>query len=330
MRTLGISIFLSLLFVVPLKDHEALAQEVRIFRGIVQEMDSKEQTYSWAAQYLHDLNENWAVTFTWLNEGHFDDHHRDGQTLQLLTRIKPLGERLVLAAGIGPYLYYDTKRVQEEKFYEDLHGLGMAASLSATWHLDKQWFFSVQSNVIETPQSIDTFSIWAGIGYQFEVPLLTDQGPAISSGTENERPNEITALGGRTILNSFDRENATALMVEYRRSLGRYVNWTAGCLNEGDLGPIKRYGLMTELWLVRPFFDDRLTIGAGGGPYLAFNNRRNPEDGNDDDSTVAGIITVSAAYQIRPSWVIRFSWNRIVTNNDRDTDVALGGIGFRF
>lgn len=148
---------------------------------------------------MHELNEHWAVTFSWVNEGHFEDHHRDGTALQLLARIKPLDERLVLAAGIGPYLYYDTEQVLESVFYEDSHGLGMIASLSATWHLDQRWLFLVQSNMIETSQSIDTFSILAGIGYQFEAPQLTDEVPASSHGRENEIQNEITALGGRLL-----------------------------------------------------------------------------------------------------------------------------------
>ena len=330
MRILVISFLFSFLFIVFLNDREILAQEIHFLGGVDQERDSRDLSYSWDVQYLHDLNEHWAVTFSWLNEGHFDGHHRDGHTLQLLTRIKPLGERLVLAAGIGPYQYYDTTLVPEGASYKDSHGLGMVASLSATWHLDQRWLFLVQSNMIETSQSIDTFSILAGIGYQLEVSRLTDQVPASSPETENETKNEITVLGGRTIVNSFDSEHATALMLEYRRSIGHYVNWTIGCLNEGDSGSIRRYGLITELWFVRPFFDDHLTFGVGVGPYIALDERRNSEFGHDDEPIVDGFINVSVAYQIRPPWIIRISVNRIVTNYDRDTDVFLGGIGFRF
>jgi hypothetical protein len=327
MRILAISVFFSFLSLVPLNDREVLAQEIHFLGGVDQEMDSRDQSYSWEIQYLHELNEHWAVTFSWLNEGHFDGHHRDGPTLQLLARIKPLGERLVLAAGIGPYQYYDTTLVVPEG-YEDSHGLGMVASLSATWRLDQRWLFLVQSNMIETSQDIDTFSILAGIGYQFEAPRLTDEAPVSSHGTENGTHNEITALGGQTIVSSLDSEHSTALMLEYRRGIGRYVNWTIGCLNEGDSGAIRRYGLTSELWLVQPFFDDRLTLGVGVGPYIALDERRN--SGNDDEPIVDGLITMSAAYQIRPSWIIRISWNRIITNYDRDTDVLLGGIGFHF
>jgi hypothetical protein len=170
---------------------------------------------------LHDLNEHWAVSFSWLNEGHFEHHRRDGHTLQLWARTKPLGERVVLAAGIGPYQYYDTKLAREGASYVDSHGWAVIASLSATWRLDNRWLFSVNSNIIETSRSIDSFSVLAGIGYQLEAPRSPDQASASSPGTESNVKNEVTVFGGMTIVNSLDSENTTSWMLEYRRSLGR-------------------------------------------------------------------------------------------------------------
>jgi hypothetical protein len=87
------------------------------------------------------------------------------------------------------------------------------------------------------------------------------------------------------------------------------IDWTIGWLNEGNPGPIRRYGLITQLWLVRPFFEDRLTLalGVGTGPYVARDEYRKPESGGDDEPTVAGLVTLSAAYQFRPPWSIRIS-----------------------
>ena len=321
---------LALLFIPAMGNHTIFAQELHLLGGVVQERDSRDRSYSWAVRYLHGLNEHWAVSFSWLNEGHFEHHHRDGHTLQLWARTKPLGERIVLAAGIGPYRYYDTQLAREGASYVDSHGWGAVASLSATWQMDNRWLFSIQSNLIETSRSLDTFSVLAGIGYQLEPPHSAGQPTPAPSKSEETALNEITLFAGQTIVNSRDSENSTALMVEYRRSLGRHFDWTVGYLNEGNPGPLKRKGMLTQLWLVRPFFDDRLTLGVGAGPYIPIDKRRKPESGKDDDPTVAGMITMSAAYQIRPPWLIRISWNRIVTNYDRDTDVLLGGIGFHF
>lgn len=319
-----------LLFTAPLNNRGVFAEEIHLLGGVVQEEDSRDRSYSWAVKYLHDLNEHWAVSFSWLNEGHFEHHHRDGHTLQLWARTKPLGERVVLVAGIGPYRYYDTQLAREGVSYVDSHGWGAIASLSATWHLDNRWLFSVNSNVIETSRSIDSFAVLAGIGYQLEAPRSPDQTSASSPGTESNVKNEVTVFGGVTIVNSCDSENTTSWMLEYRRSLGRYFDWTIGWLSEGHPGPLDRDGLITQLWLVRSFFEDRLTLGVGAGPYVALDKLRKQESGGDDELTVAGLVTMSVAYQFRSPWIIRISWNRIVTNYDRDTDVLLGGIGFRF
>lgn len=331
MRMISIVFFsFGLLFTAPFNNRGVFAEEIHLLGGVVQERASRDQSYSWAVKYLHDLTEHWAVSFLWLNEGHFEHHHRDGHILQLWVRTKPLRERVVLAAGIGPYLYYDTQLAREGASYEDFHGWGAIASLSATWRLDNRWLFSVNSNVIETSRSIDTFSVLAGIGYQLEAPCSPDQISASSPGTESNVKNEVTVFGGVTIVNSLDSENTTTWMLEYRRKLGRYFNWTIGWLDEGNPGPIFRAGLITQLWFVRSFFEDHLTLGVGTGPYLALDKLRKQESVDNDELNVAGIVTMSAAYQFRSPWIVRISWNRIVTNYDRDTDVLLGGIGFRF
>ena len=46
--------------------------------------------------------------------------------------------------------------------------------------------------------------------------------------------------------------------------------------------------------------------------------------------TVSGIVTLTASYRFHPHWDLRTSWYRIVTSYDRDTDVLLGGVGYRF
>lgn len=318
---------LALLFVLPVGKQEIIAQEIQLLGGIIREDDARDRSTSWAVQYLHDLEERWAVSFSWLNEGHFEDHHRDGHTIQLWARTKPLGKRVVLAAGIGPYQYYDTKLAREGDSYVDSHGWGAIASLSATWRMDSRWLFSVQSNFIETARSIDTFSVLAGIGYQLDAPRSPDQPPPSTFKTADIPPNEITFFGGRTIVNSRDSENATSWMVEYRRSVGRYFAWSAGWLNEGNPDPINRNGLITQLWLVRSFFGDRLNLGVGAGPYVALDKRRKPDD---DELAVAGFTTMSAGYRFLPQWIGRISWHRTMTDYNRDTDVLLAGIGYCF
>ena len=141
--------------------------------------------------------------------------------------------------------------------------------------------------------------------------------------------NELTMLVGRTIVNSFGSEPATASSIEYRRSLLRNVDWTIAWLDEGDNSMILRNGLTTQLWLADAFLDDRLVLGAGGGVYRAVDAHpgAQPEKGG---TFYAGVASMTAGYRIRARWRLRATWSRIITDYDRDTDVILGGIGYLF
>jgi hypothetical protein len=87
----------------------ALGQEMTLFGGGTRQSGAGDRSYGWALDYRHGLGRNAALTFSWLNEGHFEGHHRDGQAAQLWWRSTFLDERLALAAGAGPYRYYDTR-----------------------------------------------------------------------------------------------------------------------------------------------------------------------------------------------------------------------------
>jgi hypothetical protein len=39
---------------------------------------------------------------------------------------------------------------------------------------------------------------------------------------------------------------------------------------------------------------------------------------------------MSASYRFDPKWNARISWDRLVTTNNRDADILLGGVGYRF
>lgn len=42
------------------------------------------------------------------------------------------------------------------------------------------------------------------------------------------------------------------------------------------------------------------------------------------------LISISGAYRVTKHWSARLTWNRVVTRYDRDTDVILAGIGYRW
>jgi hypothetical protein len=86
----------------------------------------------------------------------------------------------------------------------------------------------------------------------------------------------------------------------------------------------------TQLWLVRPFLRERFVLGVGAGPYIAVDNHPEALTPSENPDRVAGLVTLTGSYRLSPDWFTRLSWNRIVTEYSRDSDVVLLGVGYRF
>lgn len=286
-------------------------------------------SYSWQLEYRQDFSKHAAASLSYLNEGHVPRHHRDGNALQLWAQTDLLEQRLSVSAGIGPYHFFDTTIPSaNDGSYTNEHGFGAIASLAAIWKTENRWLFQLRTNWVKAFGSIDTVSALAGIGYQLDAPASAATRAPSAPPEGKTTGNEITLFAGRTITNSFASERATALSIEYRRGLLRYLDWTAAWLYEGDTRLIRRGGLVSQFWAVKAFLDDSITLGAGAGAYLAIDERSDKNQG--DDRNISAIATLTGSYRFHPHWSLRTSWNRIITNYDRDTDVIMGGIGYRF
>ncbi|MHB8909429.1 MAG: hypothetical protein ACYDAA_11190 [Syntrophales bacterium] len=299
--------------------------------GVIGDSEASNRSYTWALEYMQGLTKYSAFSVSWLNEGHLPNNHRDGISAQLWGRLNVLHRRLSLEAGIGPYLFYDTKLAKSGGGFSDTHGVGAAASLAGVWHTEGRWLVQLRANWIETSSSIDTGSVMFGIGYQLDAPPI--RGPLEIAPVQRERTtqNEITVLIGQTIVNSFDSQQSTAQSIEYRRGLARYLDVTVAWLNEGDSRILRRNGLITQLWAVREFFDDRIALGIGFGPYISVDNHGVGRSSNDESQKmISGIVTLTASYRVSRKWAGRLSWNRIATGYNRDTDVIMAGPSFRF
>jgi hypothetical protein len=309
----------------------AHAQELTLFAGGLEDTATRQRTSAWAFEYQHPLGENLAASFSWQNEGHLPGHHRDGQGIQVWARSNLLDRRLSLAAGIGPYRYFDTTPALAGGGYANVHGWGTIGSLAATYYSDSRLLYQARFNRIVTPNSIDTSALMFGIGYLLEP--VSERGPHAAAPHQVTRTtsDEVTVFLGKTIVNSYESELGTSRSIEYRRGLARHVDLTVGLLNEGDARLIRRTGVTAQIWGVREVLaSDRLVLGIGFGPYLAVDRYRAPAPGEGGDSRFSWIFTATAAYRLNEQWAARFSWNRVNTNHHRDTDVILLGAGYRF
>jgi len=109
-----------------------------------------------------------------------------------------------------------------------------------------------------------------------------------------------------------------------------YVDCTVAYLDEGNDDVLHRYGLNTQLWLTRNVIFEKLWFGIGGGLYV-FNEKINEDTSIESSSeTTNGIFSMTGSYRFHPSLDARITWNRIISHNNLDADVILGGFGYRF
>ncbi|GJG93168.1 porin family protein [Cupriavidus pauculus] len=307
------------------------AQELLVLGGLQRSDVGGETSYGYTYSYQHNLAENWYASFSYLNEGHVTNHHRDGHSVQLWWRYPFDDRRFNIAIGAGPYRYFDTTDRNNDGSSDDHHGWGVLASVAATWYVNGgPWILQARFNRAQTPSSIKTNTLLIGVGYQLD---RGDRGGPVvppPSRADNVTQNEITVFLGQTIVNTFDSETAFAKAVEYRRGLARYVSGTVSYINEGENSALRRNGVAAQLWLERAFFRDTVTLGVGAGPYYAIDLSERGRNASEAPSRWSGLLTMSASYRINQHWLARVSWNRTVTGYDRDTDVFLAGVGYRF
>ncbi|MGY6125423.1 hypothetical protein ACW9YV_08000 [Paraburkholderia strydomiana] len=304
------------------------AQEFSVIAGALK--SSSNNTYSWEGTYREGLGRYAAWSFSWLNEGHIPDHHRDGQAVQFWGRLPLWNNRLELSAGAGPYRWFDTKQAQLGGDYSNTHGWGGLFSLRAAYYFDNRWLAEVKLNRVQAYGGPDTTALLFGIGYQLDAPEGPGPRARPPSRTTDVTSNEVTVMLGTTILNSPDSESNLAESIEYRRGLWHYVDFTASYLHEGGHVQSRRDGVAAQLWATRAFFDDRLTLGVGIGPYLSITQNDELPQNRTGDGRFSGLVSVSASYRFTDRWLARVTWNRMVTRYDRDADIIEAGVGVRF
>ena len=321
---LGVALVTSGLFGAPAAD----AQEFSLFGG--GSRAGSTDTYSWAFNYQEGLGQYFAASFSWLNEGHIPDHHRDGQLVQLWGRIPVGNPKFVLQAGVGPYRYFDTTTADQGGSYSDTHGWGVVYSVRAAYYASSRWITQLQLNRVHVQRGPDATSVMFGIGYQLDAPDTPGPRDWAASSNTNVTNNEVAVYLGKTIVNSTSSPSALGGAIEYRRGLAKYLDVTLGYLHEGSSKLARRDGIISQLWATRAFFNDKVTLGVGAGAYYAINENENSESPGPGAGKFSGLVTIAASYRFTKSWDARLEWNRVVTRYDRDTDVILAGAGYRF
>ncbi|WP_306591169.1 hypothetical protein [Geothrix sp. 21YS21S-4] len=301
-----------------------MAQQVSLGWGRLHEVGHRDFTYAWRMDYSQFIFPRVALSFGWLNEGHLPDHHRDGWVSQAWFVHRAPDHGLRLAAGLGVYRYFDTSMVGEE--YRNDHGTRPLLSLSASHPIgDGPLAARIQFNRTLGGRDPVTSSILVGLNLRLGAP----DPPAPSIGGKGDGKNELVFFYGTTILNSDSSETAEAFQVLYRRRLSPHWAWGATYVNEGSPELLRRDGLNLQAWLDGHYFQRRLHLAVGFGPYLTRVEQLDP-DGERDDFRLSGRVSLEAGWRLAPRWTAHLSWNRTVTTYHRDTDLLAAGLGFEW
>ena len=177
------------------------AQEIYVHGGTTSRTDSGNSSYAWGLTYLQGLGDYAALSLTYMNEGHVPDHRRDGFSPQFWGRYPLFNRRVSLAAGVGPYLYFDTVDSSSSNSYSNTHGVGAILSVSATLYTESRFLLQARGNWIWTRQNANTYVTTIGVGYQLEKRSTEETPQALAPKAFAPLNNEVTLLAGVAVLN---------------------------------------------------------------------------------------------------------------------------------
>ncbi len=323
--------FILFLCVFLLSPRLAPAQELSLLLGRTEAPHAVEASTAWQVDFRYDPVRYLGWSVSYVNEGHVTGHKRDGVATQVWGRVPLYAGRLVLSLGAGPYRFFDTVVLPGGGF-EDLHGWAAIYSLSAAWHTASPWVVRLTANHVKGSADLDTNSFVVGVGYRLRMEKGPE--PAGLPGREDETiplktGDEVMPFAGQTIVNSPQDQKGIASGIEFRKGIADHLDWTLTWLNEGDPRVLRRNGLGSQLWLVDSYFGNRFAIGGGVGGYYFVDRKRPPEPGKEGTRDLAYLISATASYRFARHWFARLTWNRVLVDYNRDTDVFVVGAGYR-
>ena len=258
-------------------------------------------------------------------------HHRDGTAWEAWGRLPFLQDRFSISLGLGIYYFYDTQLLPGGDT-ADIHGTAPIYSLSGTGYLSDRWFYRILFNRISPAHENKVNTLTVGMGFWFgqdEKPTPGKLGDA-----PNEKAfvteNELTAFVGQSVVNTFLSPKARAYAGEYRRGVFTHVDWTASVIYEGDPEIVRRSGIATQLWFVNTFFSDRFTMGGGLGPYVFLDRKHPASAGKKNPAALAPLASLTFSVRLDDHWSVRAVFDRVTSNYNRDSDIFLLGLGYRW
>lgn len=141
---------------------------------------------------------------------------------------------------------------------------------------------------------------------------------------------ELTFLGGAT-RSTRTHLSTYAWMLEYKQGLSEHEALSFAYVNEGHLPYHHRDGNAAQYWWRANFFERRLSLGFGLGPYYFYDTTRPPGGGPGyiDQHGWGGLASLSAAWFLKHGLVLEARINSITTFSSFNTLSAVVGLGYQ-
>jgi hypothetical protein len=308
----------------------ARAEELSALGGFTEGDDPGASSYAWGLEYRQRLSQYLDATFSYLNEGHLPDHHRDGFALEVWGRTQLLNERLSLAVGLGPYAYFDTWADPATDpvtvpGFRDYHSVAAIVTGALNYQLSDHWFALLELNQVIAPGDVSTRTVLLGVGYRLDRFIHELDA---SASDPPDAPNEVGLLFGETVINGLHSDATTAFGAEYRRSVSGHFELSASLVSDSDGLDGRHQAVTGEVWVVQHFFDRQLVVGLGLGSYLSLQSYRTIDDR--EAASVTGLGSLTLAVKLTRALDLRLIWSRGFTGDDQDRDIVTAGLGWRF
>lgn len=316
-------IFSSFLMAMTYAQASELPPYIAYYGGPISSKGNSHTYKTWGVTYVYRSASPLGWTLGYHNEGYFPGHYRDGLSLQLLAHTEPFNPNWSFAAAAGPYSYFDTAFSPGNNNYSNRHGLGMKLDLMTSYDYSPFVFLLGLDHVL-TYHRFNTTALIFGLGLQLD----PSSKPTEQLDGESTHNNEFTVFTGRELVNagSGQVQRSLPMDLDYRHHF-THLDWTVSLLNEGKTTLTNREGFASEVWARKDFFSNRLSLGAGVGPYIA--REKIPE--NKQRIVVNGLMSLTASYVLYKPWLVgRVTWHRVFTQYNRDSDVFLLGLGVNF
>jgi len=310
-RTVFISRTVFLLFCIASSTAQAFEEDTSIFCGRLKGTNYKHAvTFTCGVNLSYGLTDWFSVNGVYLNEGHPENHHRDGFAVQP-TLYKDFNNwRVQLSAG--PYYSMDTTRQADGSVLNDKH-LGVLSSVALKWHPSQEnWYVGMGYNNVWMPNKLNTNSVVLLVGTDMQQDAGnadTGNGSKVNVGLW-VGPGDTTNPGTKV---------KTAGQLEFALPLKDQFSYSIAALYEGNTTLADRKGVMAQVWYKGTF--NHWTLSAGAGPYLERDSLRDKTATN-----LLAVASVRATYKLTKRTDVGLNFNRVISFYNKDADIIMLGI----